>query len=188
MTSDRGPDPSFGEPFAEPRWTIRLKELAELAVPSPQAGAAPLAEGRLEESDLSAALDLIARAAAAIPELQRRSEEMESIARNVLDRTREKLAIVRRETEELRQLAIEGEARAVEAERRLVEAERRAQEADHVATHAARSLARFHEEVVRRLAPACEAVQRYQREAKPSLLYETWPSDELNGQAQGSEP
>jgi methyl-accepting chemotaxis protein len=118
---------------------------------------------RLSEADLRTALDLVSQAAIAIPRLQKRSDELEHAARSVLDRAKATVAAVAEEIEALRRRSNQEQARADEAERRLADAERRAAEAGKVATHALMQMARFREEVVQKLLPACEALEDHEK-------------------------
>lgn len=161
MDSDLRQEDLAGDAPGQPRRMVRLKRLSELNPNSkPAMSFAPLGDKHPpEHMDLNAALDLVCRAAETIQQLQRRSDDVEAFAREVVERTRDELGAIQRQIDDFRQRALDSEAHAKDVEARLAEAERRAEVAEDRARIAGQWLVRFQEEIFNRLAGPCEALQ-----------------------------
>ena len=146
------------------RRPARLRSLAEFDREGSEPEAAFPEKEESQQPQMSAALELVDRAAMTIKALQERADQVEALARSLLERTRSEMEDIKVEIEECRQRAQLAEARAEEAERSLARAEGKAQDADMIATDCYRGLSAFCDAVVTRLAPACAALERLQSE------------------------
>lgn len=140
-------------PSPQARQIVRLKSLEEIESETTQKTRSDN-QLVLSEGQLRSALDLIVRAAAEIPRLHHKAQEVGAAAKTILDKAKEIVAEKTAETERLRVKAQEEEERARRAEERVVEAERRADEAVQIATNAFKSLTHFRRETIERLGPA----------------------------------
>jgi DNA repair ATPase RecN len=129
--------------------------------PAPATAEAPLfrlpPRGRRgdEREDLAEALALVEGAARTIDHLQAKSDRYESLAKSLIERTKQQMSSLAAELADWRRKAEQSNARAAEAERRLAEAEARADDAERLAHRYDLHISDVCESVTRSLSARC---------------------------------
>jgi hypothetical protein len=103
--------------------------------------------------EVRTALELVAKAAAMIDQLQKKADRFETLARTTIERTQEELRQIKIKADEHHRQSVQSEARAERAEKQVEESDRRAQEAEEVSRNLRKQMDLLSRSIIERLAP-----------------------------------